>query len=171
MSAGQTTRVILAKSFVNYPRLILLDEPTASLDPESAETVRKFLVRQQKKYKVAMLFTSHNMAEVAEVCDRVIFINHGKITAEDTPERLAKTITDCKLKLTIPGLEKVNQDQLANLGSSVEMTKDQLSMVLPEVAISQVLQKLSRAGIEYSQITIDKPTLEDYFLAKSREKI
>jgi ABC-2 type transport system ATP-binding protein len=67
LSAGQTTRVILAKAFINYPKLILLDEPTASLDPESAQTVRQFLIRQQKKYKVAMLFTSHNMTEVAEV--------------------------------------------------------------------------------------------------------
>jgi ABC-2 type transport system ATP-binding protein len=121
LSAGQTTRVILAKAFVNYPKLILLDEPTASLDPESAETVRKFLLMQQKKYNVAMLFTSHNMAEVSEVCDRVIFINHGKITAEDTPQELAKTITDCRLQLLIPQLPKTASKKITELGQAVEL--------------------------------------------------
>jgi ABC-2 type transport system ATP-binding protein len=92
LSAGQKTRVTLCKAFINYPKLILLDEPTASLDPDIAARVRQFLLAQQREYSVSMLFTSHNMAEVTEVCDRVIFLKQGKIVAQDTPENLAKKV-------------------------------------------------------------------------------
>ncbi len=101
LSAGQTTRVILAKAFINYPEIILLDEPTASLDPESAATVRQFLIKQQEEYGVAMLFTSHNMAEVTEVCDRVLFIQKGKIVDEDTPAGLAARIKEVTIQLLL----------------------------------------------------------------------
>lgn len=93
LSAGQKTRVTLCKAFINYPKLILLDEPTASLDPDIAARVRQFLLAQQREYGVSMLFTSHNMAEVTEVCDRVIFLKAGQIVAEDTPEDLAGDAT------------------------------------------------------------------------------
>ena len=63
----------LTKAFVNYPKIILLDEPTASLDPDIAVKIRGFLRRQQKEYKVSMLFTSHNMGEVEEMCDNIVF--------------------------------------------------------------------------------------------------
>lgn len=93
LSAGQRTRVTLCKAFINYPKLILLDEPTASLDPDIASRVRQFLLAQQREYQVSMLFTSHNMAEVTDVCDRVIFLKQGQIIAEDTPEKLAGDVT------------------------------------------------------------------------------
>ena len=93
LSAGQKTRVTLCKAFINYPKLILLDEPTASLDPDIAARVRQFLLQQQREYQVSMLFTSHNMTEVTEVCDRVIFLKTGQIIADDTPEKLAGDAT------------------------------------------------------------------------------
>src|SRR3989338_9636398 len=92
LSAGEQTRLFLTKAFLNYPKIILLDEPTASLDPDIAVKIREFLRRQQKEYKVSMLFTSHNMSEVEEMCDNIVFLNNGKIIAKDKPENLSKQI-------------------------------------------------------------------------------
>ena len=146
LSSGQITRVMLAKAMINFPKLLLLDEPTASLDPEVADKVRKFLLKQQEKYKVAMLFTSHNMAEVTEVCDRVIFLRKGKIVAEDTPKGLAKRIKICTLRYKIGDKET--------------------EVKIKEEEIASFLAGLAKQGIKYDEISIDKPTLQDFFLSQ-----
>ena len=168
LSAGQSTRIILVKAFINFPKILLLDEPTASLDPDIAASVRKFLLRQQQKYKVAMLFTSHNMAEVTEVCDRVIFLRKGKIVAEDTPEGLAKSIKTSTLHLKVgDGLKRL-QAYAAKRGYLVKVRRRDAVITLEEKEIASFLAKLAKNNIEYSEISIDKPTLEDYFIAQSR---
>lgn len=146
LSSGQITRVMLAKAMINFPRILLLDEPTASLDPEVADKVRKFLLKQQEKYKVAMLFTSHNMAEVSEVCDRVIFLRKGKIVAEDTPKGLARRIKICTLRYKMGDKE-----------SEVKIKEEEIALFLSDLA---------KQGIKYDEISIDKPTLEDFFLSQ-----
>lgn len=88
LSTGQLARLNLAKSLLNDPRLLLLDEPTSSLDPDIADRTRKMLLKIRDERKVTMLYTSHNMAEVEEICDRVIFINHGVIKDTGTPKEL-----------------------------------------------------------------------------------
>jgi len=88
LSAGQKTRVSLAKALINAPDLLLLDEPTASLDPDTADWVRSRLERYRAERGVTMLIASHNMAEVERLCERVIFMKRGKIEDDDTPARL-----------------------------------------------------------------------------------
>lgn len=90
LSTGQLTRLNLAKAFLNNPRLLLLDEPTASLDPDIADRTRHLLKRLQVERGVTILYTSHNMLEIEELCDSVIFITHGKITDTGTPRELIK---------------------------------------------------------------------------------
>lgn len=90
LSTGQLTRLNLAKALLNDPKLLLLDEPTASLDPDIADRTRMLLTRIQKERGVTILYTSHNMAEVEEICDKVIFIQHGKLKDGGTPEELVK---------------------------------------------------------------------------------
>ncbi len=92
LSSGQRTRVGLAKSLLNNPRLLLLDEPTASLDPDIADTTRQLIKELALWQKTTVIFTSHNMAEVQEICDRVVFINHGRIVAGGTPLEVTRTI-------------------------------------------------------------------------------
>jgi ABC-2 type transport system ATP-binding protein len=86
LSAGESTRVNLAKALLNKPRLLLLDEPTASLDPDIADRVRKLLRQLQRDTGLSLLYTSHNMRDIEEVCDRLIFLHGGKVLAEGTPE-------------------------------------------------------------------------------------
>lgn len=88
LSSGEKTRLSLCKSLLNDPILLLLDEPTASLDPEIADVVRKNLKKYQKEKGIGMLYTSHNMHEVEQMCDRILFIHQGKIMAEGTRDDL-----------------------------------------------------------------------------------
>ena len=88
LSSGQKTRVALAKSLINQPEILLLDEPTASLDPDTADWVRARIERYRQERRATILLASHNMSEVERLCDRVIMLKTGRIEDDDTPERL-----------------------------------------------------------------------------------
>jgi ABC-2 type transport system ATP-binding protein len=88
LSAGQRTRVSLAKALLNAPELLLLDEPTASLDPDTADWVRTKLEDFRRARGATVLLASHNMAEVERLADRVIMLEKGRIVADETPEAL-----------------------------------------------------------------------------------
>jgi ABC-2 type transport system ATP-binding protein len=88
LSAGQKTRVALAKALINQPDVLLLDEPTASLDPDTADWVRARLETFRKQRGATVLLASHNMAEVERLCERVIMMKRGRIEDDDAPERL-----------------------------------------------------------------------------------
>lgn len=164
LSAGQLTRVMLVKAFLPRPRVLLLDEPTASLDPDIAREVRAFILEQQKDYGVSIILTSHNMPEVAEVCNRVLVLQYGKIIQEDTPQKLAKSV----------GLTEVIFTQLKNFENALPQIKkdewvfrlhdNKTIFDLDEADVPDLLTLLAKAEVSYSHIEIKKPTLEDYFL-------
>ncbi|MFC0240201.1 ABC transporter ATP-binding protein [Rhodopseudomonas telluris] len=85
LSAGQKTRVALAKALINRPELLLLDEPTASLDPDTADWIRGHLETYRKRYDASILLASHNMLEVERLCDRVVIMKRGRIEDDDSP--------------------------------------------------------------------------------------
>jgi ABC-2 type transport system ATP-binding protein len=88
LSAGQKTRVALAKSLINKPDLLLLDEPTASLDPDTGDFVRTALETYRRETGAGILLASHNMAEVERLCDNVLMMKQGKIVDRGTPDDL-----------------------------------------------------------------------------------
>ena len=90
LSAGQKTRVSLAKALVNTPDVLLLDEPTASLDPDTADWVRGRLERYCRDRHATLLLASHNMSEVERLCERVIMLKRGRIEDDDTPAKLLR---------------------------------------------------------------------------------
>jgi ABC-2 type transport system ATP-binding protein len=88
LSAGQKTRVALAKALINQPELLLLDEPTASLDPDTADWIRRHLENYRKAHGATILLASHNMLEVERLCDRVIIMKRGRIEDDDSPDMI-----------------------------------------------------------------------------------
>lgn len=90
LSSGQMTRLTLAKAILTEPKILFLDEPTASLDPDIAHKVRALLREVRRTAGVSMLYTSHNMKEMEEMSDRIIFLQKGKIVAEGTAQELAQ---------------------------------------------------------------------------------
>lgn len=108
LSSGEQTRVSLAKALLNRPHLLLLDEPTASLDPAIAHEIRYKIKEFAKRNGTAILWTSHNMYEVEEICDRVLFLSHTKILLEGDPKTLPqehgqKTLEDLFIALAEKG--------------------------------------------------------------------
>jgi ABC-2 type transport system ATP-binding protein len=91
LSSGQQTRVQLAKALLNEPSLLVLDEPTASLDPDAGDRVRRLLLREARMSGRAMLITSHNMREIERMCDRVLFLSAGRIVATGSADELASS--------------------------------------------------------------------------------
>src|SRR6185503_5390266 len=90
LSAGQKTRVALAKALINEPEVLLLDEPTASLDPDTADWVRGYLEGYRRRTGAAMLIASHNMGEVERLCDEVLVLRRGRIVDRGTPASLIR---------------------------------------------------------------------------------
>ena len=171
LSAGQKTRVSLAKAFINDPEILLLDEPTASLDPDIAEKTREYLLNESKKRKLAILITSHNMQEVEEMCDRVVFLNHGKVFAIDTPEGLAGRSTQSELQLMVKdGLKRIIAST-KEWGYSYEEKNRFITITLPEKDIALFLTELGTLGVSYNEIEIVRPALEDFFLSVSKEGV
>lgn len=165
LSAGQVTRVMLAKAFIPHPKVVLLDEPTASLDPDIAHQIRGFVKEQQAEFNTTILYTSHNMDEVADVCDRVMFLKQGEIVAADTPENLVRSMKDVTVVLLLQEPKKAKVSIIKKCAESVELKDRELHVTIKEDRVAELLQLLAEQKIAYSQITLNKPTLEDYFLS------
>jgi ABC-2 type transport system ATP-binding protein len=164
LSAGQITRLMLVKAFMIRPKVALLDEPTASLDPDIAKEVIDFVFEQRDMYGTSILYTSHNMSEVAEVCDRVLFLKQGKIIADDIPENLAKSVCTSRIQLQVGDGMKRTAAIADRLQLKYQIDHRTIELELDEVQIALLLSALAQAGVIYTGIHILQPTLEDYFL-------
>lgn len=170
LSSGQITKVNLAKAFINFPKVLLLDEPTASLDPDVADEVRSFLLKERDKFQVSIVWTSHNMAEVEKVCDRVIFIEQGKIIADDTPQNLARTMKICHVELNVADGLKRTIEYCEQNKFNYNLEARSIVVDIEEKTIPIFLKNLMDKGVNYDEISIEKPSLEDYFLQISSKK-
>lgn len=168
LSAGQLTRLMMVKAFFVEPKIVLLDEPTASLDPEISHDICQFLIEQREKKGLSILFTSHKMEEVSQVCDRVIFLTQGKIIADDSPTALAKQSAVFRARLVV--VEKMEKAISIAKERNYLFRSDHrfLEVEMEEEQIPLYLHALSREDVVYSSIQIDEPSLDDYFLKIAR---
>ena len=119
---------------------------------------------------MSIIWTSHNMAEVEEVCDRVIFINNGKLIADDTPDNLAKTIEISHVELYVKDGLKRTIEICEKIKKNYRLEGRNIVIDLKEREIPEFLNSLMKKGVFYTEISIDKPTLEDYFLQTTQKK-
>lgn len=170
LSSGQITRLMLVKAFMVSPKIVLLDEPTASLDIEIAKDVVDFVLEQQRQEGISILYTSHNMPEVSEVCDRILFMKKGKIIADDLPQNLAKAAARNKIELVITDEMESAVKIAKQLHMEAKIDHRSISLELDEAQIAHFLSGLAKAGVMYTGINIIQPTLEDFFMKVSEEE-
>ncbi|MDO8657522.1 MAG: ABC transporter ATP-binding protein [Candidatus Levybacteria bacterium] len=169
ISSGQKTRVNIIKSLINDPELILMDEPTASLDPDIADKTLTLIETLKKDSNLSILYTSHNMDEVTRLCDEVIFLNQGKIVMQDTPLNLTKKVSLAELILTFDAPKKDVQEFLKLNELKFSFEKNNIVNInIDEKNIPKIIFKMSKAGIWITDIQVKKPTLEDVFLQIAR---
>jgi ABC-type multidrug transport system ATPase subunit len=169
LSSGQKTRVNLIKSLVNNPEIILMDEPTASLDPDITDKTLTLIEKLKKERNLTLLYTSHNMDEITRICDDVIFLDHGSIVAHDTPLGLTKRIKSASLRLIV-------DDKKDTLHAYLSRTHQQFSIAdrntvvikTEESLIPKLIFDISNTGVWITDIEVLKPTLEDVFLQIAR---
>ncbi|MCP9438864.1 MAG: ABC transporter ATP-binding protein [Nitrospira sp.] len=110
LSSGQLTRLTLAKAFLTEPKILFLDEPTASLDPDIAQKIRALLKETRRSSGVSILYTSHNMREMEEMSDRIIFLQRGKIVAEGTAQEIVTRFGQADLEEVFLKLARESRD-------------------------------------------------------------
>lgn len=169
LSAGQRARVNIVKSLLNDPEIILMDEPTASLDPDIADKTLALIEQLKKSRNLSILFTSHNMDEVTRICDEVIFLDHGKIVTQDTPLNLTKKIGNAQLQITFDANKKEVEKYLKEKNEIFSfITKNIVLIDAEEKRIPKLILGIGKSNIWITNIEVKKPTLEDVFLEIAR---
>ncbi len=172
LSAGERTRVNLVKSLLNDPELILMDEPTASLDPDIADKTLGLIEQLRDDRQLSILFTSHNMNEVTRICNDVIFLDRGKIVSHDTPANHMKRLGWSQVSFQFKG-QPAKVEQIAQKYNPTHVVFDgnkHVNITLAGKDIPTLLAAVHDTDIEVVDIDITKPTLEDVFLDIARKE-
>ncbi len=171
LSSGERTRVNLAKALINDPEIILMDEPTASLDPDIADKTLSIIEDLRTNRNTSILFTSHNMDEVTRICDKVIILDHGKIVKQDDPLTLTKELGTANLHLVFEGDKDKLIGFLKSKSKKPTFTHD-YSVTFPvrEREAAVYIQAISSLGIKILDLDLKKPDLEDVFLNIARRQ-
>jgi len=171
LSSGQKTRVNLVKALLNDPEIILMDEPTASLDPDITDKTLNLIEKLRQDRQLSILYTSHNMDEVTRICDEVIFLDRGKIVAQDTPLGLTKQIKSVQLRLTFDGDDALVEKYLRTTKQGFKFEASfEVVINTTEKLVPKTIFEISKLGVEVTNIEVKKPTLEDVFLQIARKE-
>src|SRR5262249_42391640 len=169
LSAGQRSRGNLAKALLNDPDVLLMDEPTASLDPDIADRTLSLIESLRESRDLAIVYTSHQMDEVTRICDEVIFLDHGRIVAQDTPAELTRRISTTVLRIRFAGAAASVSAALADRYPRVAFESDsEVVVTTDEHRVADAILAIGGAGVRILDIDIRKPTLEDVFLQIAR---
>lgn len=174
LSSGQHTRVTLCKGLINDPELLLLDECTVGLDPDIAEKTRRALQQFQQEKRTTIIFTSHNMNEVEELCGRIAFLSKGEILRIDTAARIKELIPQQIVEIRFQtGARLMRLDHVDGHPHGERINDSTLRFTLddPERQLDPLLRRLTQTGETILDIQITRPTLEDVFIKVARGEI
>lgn len=166
-SGGMKRRLNLAIGLVHNPKVVLLDEPTVGIDPQARKNILD-IIREIVKEGSTILFTTHHLEEAEALCDRIAIIDHGKILETGSVEELAKVVGDgdivsIKGSFTAVQLKTILENESVNILNAAEHTAT-MSLSHGGMNIAALLQKFSEEGIEVTDISMQKPSLESVFL-------
>ncbi len=172
LSSGEKSRVVLVKALLNDPELLFLDECTVGLDPDMAEITRDHLKQYNKETGCTIIFTSHYMQEVEKLCDRIAFMNQGKIVTIGRAKDLIKELQTQKVELHFSKGIKEAENLLRKKG--IEFTSAKGTIIFrvqnKKKVIYPILEEFVKKKITFDDIHLEKPTLEEYFISQSRQK-
>lgn len=174
LSSGQSTRVNLCKGLLNNPKVLLLDECTVGLDPIIAQKTRQIIKRYNEEHNTSILFTSHIMHEVEELCDRVAFISKGKILTVGSPAKLRGLIkkqrVDIKFFKQVKSVEKFFKKLNVDI---VYLKKNRIIFEMDDASkkIQKIMEPLIKKGFKIRDIHIRKPNLGDVFVKIAKGEI
>ncbi len=159
LSLGQRMRGELAAAFLYRPRVLFLDEPTIGLDVLAQRAIRQFIADYQQRHHATIILTSHNLADVQELAQRLIIIDHGQIMFDGQTSKLMARYIDHK-RVTLTFDQPVAREKLAQYGRVVSFTPEQATLHLPR-ADTQRQAAAILTELSVHDITIDEPSLED----------
>ena len=173
LSAGQHTRVTLCKGLINDPEILLLDECTMGLDPDIAEKTREVIKRIQKDNMTTIIFTSHNMNEVEELCHRIAFLNRGEILKIDTAEEFKKLIKNQVVYIRVSDIGKAKEIFEKEKIKLSEFKDDEIVFEIQNIdnSLQKILEPLITNGIKIKDLSLKGASLEEVFIKIARGEL
>ncbi|MFW5933691.1 MAG: ATP-binding cassette domain-containing protein, partial [Actinomycetota bacterium] len=172
-SSGMRQRLALARALLPDPSLLLLDEPTAALDPLASRDVRDLIGRLAHEQERSVLLCSHNLVEAQELCDRVVVLEHGRVIADGPPSQLAAELDIGRLALQVdPDHRELAEQVLAAAGAPYELgAPGRLTATsLAGLDVPTLVAELVAAGVRVHAVTPQDASLEDVYFALHRRR-
>ncbi|MFA5331871.1 MAG: ATP-binding cassette domain-containing protein [Methanoregula sp.] len=172
-SGGMRRRLEIARGLLHHPNVLFLDEPTIGLDPQTRNHLWNYIENLAQEKNITIVLTTHYMDEADRLCDRIAIIDHGKIIALDTPDRLKDSLGGDLVTVKSPQAEKIPTALSAPWINRIEIRGNDVVVSLKnsEQHISWIVTRLNEENIPIEAITIHKPTLEDVFLSFTGKSI
>ena len=170
-SGGMKRRLEIARGLLHHPHVLFLDEPTLGLDPQTRRHIWDYIRKLNEEEGVTIFLTTHYMDEADELCNRIAIIDHGRIVAMDTPERLKASLGGDVVRLQIPECDEACMDALKDIPgvSSVKPQENGLILGVDEgtSTIPRIIDVARSRDLQVDSVTLKVPTLEDVFIRRT----
>jgi ABC-2 type transport system ATP-binding protein len=171
LSGGQRRRLDIAMGLIHRPALLFLDEPSTGLDPQNRVNLQEHIRRLREEHGTTIVLTTHYLDEADQLAERIVVIDHGQLIADDTPTRLKNEHVGDRIALTFDTVRAAalaaNRIAMLAAGAEINQQDAALTVVVPQGAqlVPKLLRSLDEADVTVSSIEVNRPTLDDVFLA------